>query len=283
MTLLLLSAIAAEAAAGTPLGQSWHADYQAAWEQANREQKMLLVFFRAAGRDRAARAFERKTLADPEVEQKLGNYVLARLPLDAEVTIGGQTTRLLSHPAFSEMLGRQGVAIVDLAHAEPHLHGQVVTAYPFAPGRYCPPHRMALLLDLPPGTLTQRTIIFAVRAHPERPESTTGDLSPVLAVEAQRHSDYQASIGNQGHHHWESRFHQINARLPGGMLAQEVVAESWPGQSLIEAAEDCVHCWRQSPGHWQAVRGRHRLFGYDMKRGANGVWYATGIFGIFNR
>jgi hypothetical protein len=27
------------------------------------------------------------------------------------------------------------------------------------------------------------------------------------------------------------------------------------------------------------VRSRHPLFGYDIKRGQNGIWYATGIFG----
>jgi hypothetical protein len=26
------------------------------------------------------------------------------------------------------------------------------------------------------------------------------------------------------------------------------------------------------------VRSRQSFFGYDMKRGRNGVWYATGIF-----
>jgi hypothetical protein len=47
---------------------------------------------------------------------------------------------------------------------------------------------------------------------------------------------------------------------------------------LVAAAIDCVHSWRQSSGHWSAVRSRHRFYGYDMKRGSNGIWYATGIF-----
>ena len=138
--------------------------------------------------------------------------------------------------------------------------------------------RLAALLDLPLGTLTQRTLIFAVRTHPEQPSSARSHLSPLLAQETESHAYYQASITLQGHHHWESRFHAINARLPAGLLAQEVCAESWPGQTLVEAADDCVHAWRQSPGHWEAVRSRHALFGYDMQRGANGIWYATGIF-----
>ncbi len=56
------------------------------------------------------------------------------------------------------------------------------------------------------------------------------------------------------------------------------MAESWPNEDLVEACVDCVHSWRQSPGHWSAVQDRHRMFGYDIKRGVNGIWYATGIF-----
>ena len=58
----------------------------------------------------------------------------------------------------------------------------------------------------------------------------------------------------------------------------EVVAESWPNQNLIDSCVDCVHSWRQSPGHWSAVQARQASYGYDIRRGGNGIWYATGIF-----
>jgi hypothetical protein len=136
---------------------------------------------------------------------------------------------------------------------------------------------MAVILNLPPGTLTQRTIIFAVRIHPDKPASTDGEVLPVLLEEAQEHSQYQANIRQQGHQFWDSRFRRILARLPGGISPREVCAESWPGENLVEAAVECVRCWRTSSGHWSAVRAQQRFCGYDMKRGANGVWYATGI------
>jgi len=117
-----------------------------------------------------------------------------------------------------------------------------------------------------------------VRTHPERPASADGQFSSLLAHETQSHARHQASINLQGHHNWESRFHAINARLPSGLTAREVCAESWPGQGLVEAAEECVYSWRRSSGHWEAVRSRHDLFAYDMKRGSNGIWYAAGIF-----
>ncbi|MGA2258524.1 MAG: hypothetical protein ABSG53_27995, partial [Thermoguttaceae bacterium] len=129
----------------------------------------------------------------------------------------------------------------------------------------------------PPGTLTQRTLIYAVRIHPEKPASALGRPDERLLAEAESHSQYQAGIRLQGHHGWGSRFPRIAAML--GCSPREVCAESWPGQNLLESAIECVHCWRQSSGHWSAVQARNRAFGYDMKLGANGVWYATGIFG----
>jgi hypothetical protein len=170
-----------------------------------------------------------------------------------------------------------GIAILDLTDSASPNFRRVVSVYPFQ-REYITAQRLTAMLELPLGTLTQRTLIFAVRTHPENPASAKSHLSPLLAGETESHASHQASISLQGHHNWESRFHAINARLPAGLLAQEVCAESWPGQSLVEAADECVASWRRSSGHWEAVAARHALFGYDMKRGANGVWYATGIF-----
>jgi hypothetical protein len=122
-------------------------------------------------------------------------------------------------------------------------------------------------------------MVFAVRIHPESPASTKGDLDPHLAHEAKSHSEYQAQIHVQGHHNWESRFPRIHRLLGFGLTPQEVVAESWPHENMLDAAVDCVHSWRQSSGHWGAVKRDQPKFGYDMRRGSNGIWYATGIFG----
>ena len=144
-------------------------------------------------------------------------------------------------------------------------------------GEYTP-EQLEVIANLPLGTPTQRALIYAIRTHPEAPASTNGTFDPMLAKEAESHSLYQAKIQKQGHHNWDARFRRINAKLPG-LTACEVCAESWPGESLVEAAIECVNSWRQSPGHWRAVSGACPVYGYDMKRGSNGIWYATGIFG----
>jgi hypothetical protein len=259
---------------------AWYTDYGQAMEAAIEQQRMLFIFFFDPQKPDAHRAFEEQSLADPRNREVLArDYVAARLPIDTTITSGGKPTELLKHPAYAEMLGRSGVAVLDFAHPEAEYFGRVVSTFPFVSGRYYSKPVLSTVLTLPPGTLTQRTMIYAVRIHPEAPASTQGQFNGVLADEANRHSTHQAAILVQGHHNWESRFHRINARLSSGVLAEEVVAESWPSENLVDACVDCVDSWRHSPGHWQAVRTRHPLFGFDIQRGRNGIWYATGIFG----
>jgi hypothetical protein len=254
---------------------SWEADYLHAMDVANRQQRMLLIVFHDPS-DSQSQRLESETLANGDVQQELREFVCVRLPMDAKITSEGKDVVLLKHPSLSEMLGRPGLAIADFVHADAKLHGQIVSVFPLAGSMSYGPAEMKVILDLPPGSLTQRTLIYAVRIHPERPASALGRPDDRLLVEAESHSQYQAAIRLQGHHGWDARFSRIAAML--GCSPREVCAESWPGQNLVESAIECVRCWRLSSGHWSAVQARNRAFGYDMKLGANGVWYATGIF-----
>lgn len=255
----------------------WRSDYFASYEAARSEGKFLLIWFCAdepKDNEAVSRLFAKESLAD-----ELQQHVLVKLPRAAKVEIKDKPVWLLGHPAFGELLKLPGIAIIDLRDKQSNHYGKVVSVYPFRTGKPLNEAKLQVLLDLPTGTLTQRTMILAVRTHAERPKSAQGVFDPLLATESMKHSAHQASITLQGHHQWERRFHLISAKLPDRLLAQEVCAESWPGQHLVEAAEECVHSWRQSSGHWSAVSGAHPRYGYDIKRGRNGVWYATGIFG----
>lgn len=257
----------------------WHTDYVQAMKVAREEGKMLFVFFHNGEDDKARQMFEARSLSDGKVLDSLGSFVVAKVPVTAKIKEKGNEITILSHGAYETMLNRQGVAIVDLKNKGTPHYGYTVTTFPFDPGHYCTPEALRVLTTLPDGTLTQRTMVFAVRIHPEAPASTEGEAHPILVTEAEKHSVHQAAIRLQGHHQWDYRFQDISARISdAGSHPTEVCAESWPGKTLVDAAIDCVHSWRQSPGHWSAVRARHGLFGYDMKRGANGIWYATGIF-----
>jgi hypothetical protein len=260
----------------------WLDDYGQAMREADRGRKMLLIYFYEQEPSENQRRLEQQGFSDPRVHEHLRKgYVAVRLPTNTEVSVGGKVGPLMDHEAFSDLKNRAGLAVVDYVHQEDDYYGFVVSILPLQNGKYYRfvPDHLRVLLELPEGSLTQRTMIFAVRIHPEKPESTRGRPSRTLFSEARSHSQFQARLRLQGHHNWGARFKRIANLLPFGLRPQEVVAESWPGESLVDAAVDCVDCWRQSPGHWSAVRSDQPQFGYDMERGSNGIWYATGLFG----
>jgi hypothetical protein len=243
---------------------------------------MLLIYFEAHPPTPAGKAFD-ITLADEEVHAGLADYVLLRVPTSCEIPVAGKPVKLLDCGAFAPMCGHAGLAIVDLAHVGNEYYAKTVSCLPFErPAYFAPAYHSAaslkVLLGLPEGTLTQRTMVYAVRCHPERPASTAGRADSVLMAATASHSRHQARITTQGHHNWDSRFQQIHAQI-GGTPPTEVCAQSWPNETLLAACFSAVDSWRHSPGHWSAVSGKHPAYGYDIHRGRDGNWYATGIFG----
>ena len=259
----------------------WQTSYREALNQAKADKTLALLWFCDPSESDENEKFALAVLNHPDVQKRLAGVALVKLPLDAAIAGSSEmdpSTVLLDHAAFAEMLHKPGLAMVDMRdETSPHFH-HVVSVYPFVRQ---PISREGLIamLDLPSGSLTQRTLIWAVRTHSESPLSASGDYSTYLASQAESHSQHQASINLQGHHNWDQRFQEINGNLGTGMVSREVCAESWPNQHLVEAAEECVHSWRQSSGHWEGVSSKHASFGYDMKLGTSGIWYATGIFG----
>jgi hypothetical protein len=263
-----------------PAELSWETDYLSACDRARESKRMLLIYFHRPDDAPLCRKFEQEALADAEIRALMQEYVLLKMPVEKKVDLPNEGEVILHrHASFAEMCRLPGVAILDFAHPEASYYEHVVSVFPFLKGKAYSPEQMKVILQLPPGTLTQRTMIYAVRTHPEKPKSTDNTLDANLVAEATAASAYQARIGVQGHHHWERRFHKINRMLPGHLWACEVCAESWPGQGLLESAIECVRCWRYSSGHWSAVKADQPRYGYDMRRGRNGIWYGTGIFG----
>jgi hypothetical protein len=275
LILMTAYALCASAEETTP---QWLDSYGAGMTSAKQSRRLMLVYFHqdklALKQDQLLRKLTEDTDLRPLAEQ----HVLVRVPLSVQARVGGQEIRLIEHSAFAELQRGPGIAIIDFTDPKSEYYGHVTSIYPLSLPGGLTTHHLQSLLTLPSGSLTQRTLILAVRIHPDGPASSDGVFLATLAKETESHSQYQARINVQGHHNWESRFHRISDRLPGGYMAKEVCAESWPGMGLIAAAIDCVHSWRQSSGHWSAVRGRTAYYGYDMKRGSNGIWYATGIF-----
>ena len=261
----------------TAADSTWHADYDRATRQAIEEKKDQLIYF--GDDERLNQAFQ-----DDEVREKLQRFVCLRLPADCQY----EGERLLDHSALREMMGRPGLVIVSYHDDQLPFYQEVVSAHPLVGSHYrwVPGYgveEVKTILDLPPdASLSQRSMIYAVRVHPERPRSVYARLHQALLNHAQRHSQRQARMQNQ-HHADIIAAANVFAGEVGRMVSpSEVVAQSWGtfvgGENVLEAAFSCIDAWRHSPGHWSAVSGYHSYYGYDIAQGANGTWYATGIF-----
>ncbi len=275
---LLVSMPAAISQQITVGGVSWHTDYSTAYHQAKQQQRMLLINFLPSDHNETQQSVEQAIADREQLQSQLDEVVLCRVSLDSELEVAGRERRLVDCEGFRELKGGAGFALVDLANPDASHYRDVVSVLPYASGKY---YRwniegLAETLDLPPGSLSQRTMIWAVRMHPEAPQSTTGHFHGELATGAAAHSSYQAKVKQQGHQNFSSRSQRLGA-IAGGSVS-EVCAESWPGQSLIDSCIDCVASWRHSSGHWRGVSRPHRAYGYDIRRGGNGIWYGTGIF-----
>jgi len=259
-------------------GFDWYTDYYEAYRDAAASKRFLLINVTPKTASSAQQNAERYISTNARVRQQLEHLVLLRVPQDAMITVEGETRRLLSFGSFGELSGGSGFVLIDLRNDGEPYYGYAVSVLPYSGGKYYhwQPDYLSTVLSIPAGTLSQRTMIWAVRIHPEAPQSTFGVFHPALANGATHQASYQADVGVQGHQNFETRFHSLSAAA--GSSVSEVCAESWPGENLIDSCIDCVDSWRHSSGHWRGVSGRHRAFGYDIRRGRNGIWYGTGIF-----
>ncbi len=236
-------------------------DYYSAYRDAERQNKQLLIFFRDDSQKNVANSYESNELTDEKLRPALEDFVLAVLPLDT--TVNGGDDRLLEHKAFRHLQNRQGIVVVDLVDPDSDLHGKVVSAHPFTEGRHMTAESTKIVLELPRGTITQRSMIYAARLNPYQPAGVKGKATTELLDFAQGHCHTMANWGSMHH----SSF--------GG---PEIVANNGGSATIVETAKSMIRMWQGSPPHWGILTGSHRSFALDMKRSSSGHWYATGVF-----
>ena len=268
----------------------WETDYENARDMAKLSSRSLLIYLCADSETEihedvaalpvvsACRQFNTVVLDDIFVRSGLCRYVLLKLPMDATITgEDGMATTVYSLPGFEHMVGHPGLIEIDFEHRDKPYYGEVVGILPFLRG-VCPTmEQTETFLDLPPGTLTQRTLTYAVRIHPDKPLSTDGEPVSIVVQMAAEHALFQAERNILTHQNFGVRSSKAQAVLGSGMPA-EICAQTQSGLGLFEGAISAMRAWRYSSGHWSIAKRTHRYYGYDMERGKNGAWYAVGFF-----
>ena len=272
----------------------WETNYEYARRTAESSSRCLLVYLCAEGNTElpealvnqpvvsVCREFDTVVLDDDSVREGLDAYVLLKLPMDAGISGEGGTKRsIYALPGFEHMLEHPGLVVIDFAsNQDMPYYGEVVGILPFLRGgQECPSAtHVTTFLSLPPGTLTQRTLTYAVRIHPDKPLSSDGEPLPIVVQAATDHAAYQAERGVIGHHNFSARTQKVKEVLGGGSPA-EICAQCRSGENLFEGAAACMRLWRGSSAHWAIARKSHTYYGYDMVRSdKNGSWYGVGYF-----
>lgn len=244
----------------------WLTDYHAARAEAVRSRRMLLV---------AVDGEDSVFTPRPHSIPALWSYVLLRQTTETTYEVEGTPRRLVEFGDFAPLKGQPGVVIYDFKHVGKPYYGQVVSAMPY---RYLGPdagknvfgetYRERKLLTLEPGTLTQRTLTWAVRVSKghgsnQRLRSADGRPNEALRLGARRNSQLQCRMG-VGH-------------FAGGLTGPEI-ASPGPGQDIVDAALNMVRIWSTSPPHYGVMVRYHAEHGYDMWPSSTNHWYGTGRF-----
>lgn len=260
---------------------AWHTDYSTAYRQARDEHKQLLLFFRDEKDLLTAGQLEQNVLAKPELKETLDKLVRVMLPTTAVGPVAkdakpeDKPLPLLEHTAFAHMQNQPGLAILDLIDEKDHLYGKLVSAHPFSSNTLNSDGSVRVMLELPRGTITQRTLTYVLRTHPEQPASVWGKGDLILCEQCRIASQLMANYGSVGHHDWGNRSAFVGSQF--GTSPMEV-ASIGGGSNLFEVANSAVSVWRSSGVHWGMMITPNRFFGYDMVQAPNGTWYANGIF-----
>jgi hypothetical protein len=268
----------------------WETDYEYAMKTAEQSTRYLLIYLYADGGSElpesmaslpvipACREFGTVVLDDDFVRSGLAGHVLLKLPMDTKITgEDGTKQSIYSLPGFEHMLEHPGLVVVDFANRDTSYYGEVVGILPFLWGDCPTAKQSATFLNLPSGTLTQRTLTYAVRIHPNQPLSSDGKPLPIVVQAATEHALYQAERGILGHQNYGKRSYQVREVLGGGSPS-EICAQSRSGLGLFEGAIACMRLWRNSGAHWSICRRHHTYYGYDMARSKSGAWFAVGFF-----
>lgn len=259
----------------------WHTSYTNAYRQAKEEHKQLVLFFRDEKDLLTAAKLEEDALAKPELKEPLARLVRVVIntttlaPAAKAAKPEDKPAKLLDYSCFTHMQKQAGLAIVDLVDDKDHLFGKCVSAHPFSSNTLANYSTVKIMLELPRGTITQRTLTYVLRTHPEQPASVWGQGDPMLFEQCRSASQLMVNYGSVGHHDWGNRSALVGGHF--GVSPMEV-ASIGGGATLFEAAQSAVNVWRGSGVHWGMMITPNRFFGYDMVQAPNGTWFANGIF-----
>jgi len=264
---------------------TWHDDYLRAYSEASREQRYLLMLFHefSVGDESD---FSPDLIFAPSMRPMLEQFSRVELPLNAAMPTSPESDStdiedalpelLLNHRSFRHLGPRPGLAIVDLTDPESANHARVVSALPLPASGAFDSDQLTLVLNLPEGAISQRTLVFAVQSIVPDSSLARTKLSPSLTALAHRNARYQAIDQPIHESEKQARQEKIVEEFGPDVELQELLFASEAGMSIHDAAEGAVAEWTSSPDTLDLLTTPMTASGMDMFQSPeSGRWYVT--------
>ena len=265
-----------------PAGQlSWHRDYLTAYDEAAGSHSRLVMLFLGEGGN--AEPDSRGGLTSSDVEAVLGDVTRLHLPVDFRAA--GTETPLLEHRSFRHLGGKPGVVIIELSDAKSPLFGQAVSAMPLPAGGRFPAESLKRLLDLPTGSIGQRSLLFAIRGAMQSAESDSTSIdSPLFNVTpngtlsdlANRNARFMAHFGRVELFEAGRRREILRRNFDNDVEFRELTFGTTESVTIHEAASQAVRQWTRDEAEAAILNEPATAYGLDLFQSPEtGHWFAT--------
>lgn len=263
---------------------AWHRDYLTAYVEAAQQKRYLLMLFHEDNLQVEA-PFSSAMFA-PSMRPMLEQFSRVELPLDVTVprnADSGEAEKqsdvpelLLQHRSFRHLGVRPGLAIVDLTDPESANYARVVSVIPVPKAGAFSDREVMIALDLPTGSISQRTLLFMIRSTVPDSSLSMREFSPQLVELAHRSCRYMAHAGQLGSFDEDFRQNRIRETFGPQAELKQLLYATESEVTIHVAALQAVESWIESSETFDVLNGPAQAMGMDMFQASeSGRWYVT--------
>lgn len=262
----------------------WHQNYLDAYTEAAQQKRYLLMFFQEASVDSDS-AVSTESVFAPGMRPMLEQFIRVELPLDATVPStdadfieeqGDTSDLLLNHRSFRHLGVQPGLAIVDLTDPASSDHARVVSAVPLPKEGAFGDLDLKLVLELPKGSISQRTLLYMIRRAVPDSSMSMREFSPVLIELAHRNCRYMAHAERLGSFDESFREAQVIRSFGPDSDLKQLLFATESKATIHDAAIQAVESWLQVSDSFDVLKKPAKAMGMDMfQADESGRWYVT--------
>ena len=222
----------------------------------------------------------------PSMRPILEQFSRVELPLNAVMPIladknndsqkKGLPNLLLKHRSFRHLGTQPGIAVVDLTNRSSPNYARVVTVLPLPESGQFQNGSLTLALNLPKGTISQRTLLFAIRSTVPDSSLSMREFNSTLVELAHRNSRYMANSGQAGSFDQETHRQRIEQEFGPQAELKQLVFATDSEATIHEAALQAVTSWIETSESFDVLDAPATEMGMDMFQNfESGQWFVT--------